>query len=145
MNFSMPAYIQVMEMRYSDNAHVWPTRLKPVIHSYRQAFWLLMHWKLSTDPQDWGHCILDYVEVNSSTIRTYLCFFPVTAIGFGNDIYVTTFVNVVGKECDVHINSIYQHSGCKAKITPQVRRRGKKALKEDLWEKPQKCMCMPNV
>ena len=27
---SMPAYIQVMEMRYSDNAHAWPTRLKPV-------------------------------------------------------------------------------------------------------------------
>ena len=29
-NFSMPAYIQVMEMCYSDNAHAWPTRLKPV-------------------------------------------------------------------------------------------------------------------
>ena len=99
-----------------------------------------MHWKLFTDPQDWGHCMLDNVNSRKWSTLFYIPYVHICVSSQSLPLALeTTHICDHLHQCcrEGVMCTLILHSGCKAKITPQVERK-KKMLREDLWEKPQK-------
>ena len=151
---SMPAYIQVMEMRYSDNAHAWPTRLKPVT-LLQTGILVVVVVVVNT--------LLNALEVvyrstRLGSLHAWLCW---------SKLFYHTYIFVfLPSHCPLALEMTcicdHLHHCCigvegvmSTLILPAFRlqgknyttsgKKGKKMLRENLWEKPQKSMCMLNV